>query len=66
MAHVNGNNTQAAKPPRYETPTFDPRSAFSWTLRAGEIARLEARRQRNGQARLSATVDQASQHLRRV
>ena len=37
--------------PSYETPTFDPRGAFSWTLRAGEIARLEAQRRRNGLAR---------------
>jgi hypothetical protein len=27
----------------YETPTFDPRGAFSWTLRGGEIALLERR-----------------------
>jgi hypothetical protein len=25
----------------FETPTFDARSAFSWTLRGGEMARLE-------------------------
>ena len=30
---------------RFETPTFDPRSAFARTLRGGEIARQE-RRQR--------------------
>jgi hypothetical protein len=28
----------------YETPTFDPRGAFAWTLRGGEMARLELRR----------------------
>jgi hypothetical protein len=27
----------------YETPAFDPRGAFSWTLRGGEIALLERR-----------------------
>jgi len=26
---------------RYETPTFDPRSAFARTLRSAEIARRE-------------------------
>ena len=62
MAHVNGNDTQAAQPLRYETPTFDPRCAFSWTLRAGEIARLEIRRQRDRQVNRPATVEQASQH----
>ena len=47
MAHINGNDIDTAHP-RYETPTFDPRGAFSWTLRAGEIARVETQRQRNG------------------
>ena len=28
---------------RFETPTFDPRSAFAWTLRGGEMARRERR-----------------------
>ena len=28
---------------RFETPTFDPRSAFAWTLRGGEVARHERR-----------------------
>lgn len=59
MAHVNGNGTQAAQPLCYETPTFDPRCAFSWTLRAGEIARLEGRRQRDGHANPSAAADHA-------
>ena len=27
----------------FETPTFDPRSAFAWTLRGGEMARHERR-----------------------
>ena len=45
MAHVSGNEMKMA---RYATPTFDPRGAFARTLRGGEIARLEARRQRNG------------------
>ncbi len=47
MEPVIGNDTNALRP-KYETRTFNPRSAFSWTLRAGEIARLEARRQRDG------------------
>lgn len=28
---------------RYETPAFDPRSAFAWTLRSGAIARRQRR-----------------------
>ena len=30
--------------PHYETPTFSPSSAFAWTLRGGEVARLAADR----------------------
>ena len=41
MTQVNGNDMDTAHSPRYETPTFDPRGAFAWTLRSGEIARLE-------------------------
>lgn len=48
MAHVSSNDMDTAQSPRFETPTFDPRSAFSWTLRAGEIARLDAQQRRNG------------------
>ena len=33
-----------AQTPRNGTPTFDPRSAFAWTRRAGEAARLEVER----------------------
>ena len=33
--------------PHYETHTFDPRCAFSWTLRGGEMARVEAQQQRS-------------------
>ena len=46
MAH--GDHMDTAQSPRYETRTFDPRGAFSWTLRGGERARLEAQQQRNG------------------
>jgi hypothetical protein len=46
VAQVDGRETTMARPARYETPTFDPRGAFSWTLRGGEIARLEAQQQR--------------------
>lgn len=53
MAYLTGNHTDPTRSPRYETPTFDPRCAFSWTLRGGEIARLEARQQ-NG--RLDGTT----------
>ena len=45
MTQVNSSNVDTANSRRYETPTFDPRSAFAWTLRSGEIARLERRRQ---------------------
>lgn len=58
MMQVKGNETPQAET-RYETPTFDPRGAFSWTLRAGERARLEARRQ-------CAAADQRSSELQRV
>ena len=50
MTHQHGNDGSAAESPRCEAPTFDPRSAFSWTLRAGEIAAIEARRQRNAES----------------
>jgi hypothetical protein len=39
-----------AEMPAPQTPTFDTRSAFSWTLRAGEAARLERRRRRDLEA----------------
>jgi hypothetical protein len=44
---ANGNDMATAQSSRYETPTFDPRGAFSWTQRGGEMARLEAQRQRD-------------------
>ena len=47
MTHISGNHIDTAQSPRFEAPTFDPRGAFSWTLRAGEVARVE-RQQRNG------------------
>ncbi len=50
MAPLSSNDMDTTQAPCYETPTFDPRGAFSWTLRAGEIARMEARRQRNEQS----------------
>ena len=34
-------DTNMAQETRYETPTFDPRGAFAWTLRGGEMARSE-------------------------
>lgn len=43
----------------YETPTFDPRGAFAWTLRAGEIARRAVRDDRSPQptvGRLASTA----------
>jgi hypothetical protein len=47
VAHANANVVNAAKPPHYETPTFDPRSAFARTLRGGEIASLERQQRRS-------------------
>ncbi len=47
MAPVDGNEQNTSRVRRYETPTFDPRSAFAWTLRSGEIARLARRRRQN-------------------
>ena len=46
VAQVNGRQTTMARSAPCETQTFDPRGAFSWTLRSGEIARLEAQQQR--------------------
>jgi hypothetical protein len=37
----------SAQSPRYETQTFDPRGAFSWTLRSGEIAGRERQQRRH-------------------
>ena len=42
---VDGTGTDGSAARRFETPTFDPRSAFARTLRGGEIARV-AREQR--------------------
>ena len=36
---------------QYETPTFDPRGAFAWTLRGGEMAHFERRRRLFNQER---------------
>ena len=47
MTQVNGNDMDTAHSPRYETPTFDPRGAFAWTLRSGEIARRERLQRQN-------------------
>jgi hypothetical protein len=37
MTHL--NNIETADERHYQTPTFDPRSAFARTLRGGEMAR---------------------------
>jgi len=47
MTQVSIDNVDAGDSPRYETPTFDPRSAFATTLRAGEIALRERRQRQN-------------------
>ena len=45
LEHNEPRTTQRAngEARRFETPTFDPRSAFARTLRGGEMARLERR-----------------------
>jgi hypothetical protein len=57
MTQMNGNDMDTAQSPSYETPTFDPRSAFAWTLRSGEIA---LRERRQGQSRLPHRDELAS------
>jgi hypothetical protein len=52
---ADGSDMNPAQSPRYETPTFDPRGAFAWTLRSGEIARREAERRRNGVANINGS-----------
>lgn len=47
MTQFSSSNVDTADSPRYETPTFDPRSAFARTLRSGEIARRERRQRQN-------------------
>ena len=37
------NHIETADERHYQTPTFDPRSAFARTLRGGEMARQERR-----------------------
>lgn len=41
MTQVKSNDTGTAQSPRYDSPCFDPRGAFAWTLRSSEIARRE-------------------------
>ncbi len=41
----NGSATSTSRPRCYETPTFDPRGAFAWTQRSGEIARVGRQQQ---------------------
>src|SRR5262245_56931343 len=38
MTHL--NNIETADERHYQTPTFDPRSAFARTIRGGEMVRL--------------------------
>ena len=47
MTQVSIDHVDAGNSPRYETPTFDPRSAFATTLRSGEIALRERRQRQN-------------------
>jgi hypothetical protein len=47
MTQINGTNLEITNEPRYETPTFDPRGAFAWTQRSGEIARRQRLQREN-------------------
>jgi hypothetical protein len=53
-AQINGSDTNMQHVARYETPAFDPGSAFAWTLRSAEIARRGRRQQRTRQPLLAA------------
>lgn len=57
------NDIDTGHEARYETPTFDPRGAFAWTLRSGEIAlrqhRLEQGRLPRGDELTSTAPDTA-------
>lgn len=54
MTQLDGTDIDTAQSPVHEAPTFDPRSAFAWTLRSAEIARREQRRLRSQTARLTS------------
>jgi hypothetical protein len=45
-----------SRPPRFETPTFAPRSAFAWTLRSGEVARRAHQQRRSDSPSPTALV----------
>lgn len=44
MAGIDGNDVTAAEAACYDAPAFDPRAAFSWTLRSAELARTRRER----------------------
>lgn len=54
MAQDNSDDTDIAQSPRYETPKFDPRGSFAWTLRSGEIARREQQNRVPGPSELAS------------
>jgi hypothetical protein len=64
MAQVNEMDTAHER--RYETPTFEPRSAFARTLRGGEMARLGLLEPQNGLPDPSELVGNEPDDARRV
>lgn len=59
-------DTDIGQEARYETPTFDPRGAFAWTLRSGEAARLQRRRRQSGLLTRSAPTRTEADTSRRL
>lgn len=51
---------------RYETPAFDPRCAFAWTLRSGENARRQRRQDEGRPAQLEELTSTSPAAARRV
>ena len=66
MTQVIDTDMDATPSQRYETPTFDPRSAFAWTLRSGEIARLERRQRQNRKLDPSSLASNEADPARQV
>jgi len=50
MTHVSATDSDTVQDSPFATPTFDSRSAFAWTLRAGEVERRRYLQQRPVQA----------------
>ncbi len=60
IANINSNetDTDTDESAVSDVPTFEPRSAFAWTLRSGEIARREQNRalKRSELARVAGAI----------